>query len=78
MDISHTSENFSEMLLNCIAEWNLKRDELMPSVITDNDANIINAVRIAGFHPHIGYVAHTLNLATQTEGSTSNIRRILE
>ena len=73
MDISRTSENFSEMLLNCIAEWNLKRDELMPSVTTDNDANIINAVRIAGFHPHIRYVAHTLNLATQTEGSTSNI-----
>lgn len=65
MDISHTSENLSEMLLNCIEEWNLKRDEQMHSVTTDNAANIVNAARIAGFYPHIRCVVHTLNLATQ-------------
>ena len=77
MDISHTSENLSEMLLNCVAEWNLKRDDLMPSVTTDNAANIINAVQIAGFHPHIRCVAHTLNLATQRGLQVPLMERLL-
>lgn len=70
MDISNTSENMSEMLLNCVAESNWIHDEQMSSVTADNAANIINSVRIAGFHPHIHCVAHILNLA-DSEGSTS-------
>ena len=65
------------MLLNCVAEWNLKRDDLMPSVTTDNAANIINAVQIAGFHPHIRCVAHTLNLATQRGLQVPLMERLL-
>ena len=44
---------------------NLKRLEQMPSLTTDNARNILNAGKLAGFEPHIGCVAHTINLGTQ-------------
>ena len=37
----------------------------MPSLTTDNARNILNAGKLAGFEPHIGCVAHTINLGTQ-------------
>lgn len=77
MDVSHTSQNLSEMLLSCIAEWNLKRGDQMPSLTTGNAANIINAGQLAGFYPHIRCVAQTLNLATQRGLQVQLMERLL-
>ena len=57
---SHTGENLSEMLLKTVSEWDLKRDNQMPSFTTDNAFNIMNAWKIAGFDPHVRCVTHTL------------------
>ena len=64
MQESHTAENLSEFLKSAVNEWKLKRLE-MPSLTTDNARNILNAGKLAGFEPHIGCVAHTINLGTQ-------------
>lgn len=73
MDVSHTSQNLSKMLLSCIAEWNLKRGDQMPSLTTDNAANS----RLAGFYPHIRCVAHTLNIAIQRGLQVQLMERLL-
>lgn len=65
MHESHTAENLCHFLKCAVNEWNLKRLEQMPSLTTDNARNIMNAGKLAGFEPHIGCVAHTINLGTQ-------------
>lgn len=56
----------------------------MPALTTDNAKNIMNAGELAGMKPHIGCVAHTINLATQKglqvpqmEKLLSRIRRVV-
>ncbi|XP_033755872.1 zinc finger BED domain-containing protein 1-like [Pecten maximus] len=65
MHESHIAQHLAELLTAAVAEWNLKRHDQMPSLTTDNAKNILNAGELAGFHPHIGCVAHAINLATQ-------------
>lgn len=62
----------------------MKRHGYMPALTTDNAKNIMNAGELAGMKPHIGCVAHTINLATQKglqvpqmEKLLSRIRRVV-
>jgi hypothetical protein len=77
MHASHTSENLSELLLSAVAEWDLKRYGEMPSLTTDNAKNIMNAGDLAGMKPHIGCVAHTINLATQKGLQVPQMEKLL-
>ena len=74
---SHTSENLSELLKCAVAEWDLKRYGHMPSLTTDNAKNIMNAGELAGMKPHIGCVAHTINLATQKGLQVPKMEKLL-
>ncbi|XP_069129208.1 E3 SUMO-protein ligase ZBED1-like [Argopecten irradians] len=74
---SHTAEHLSELLINAVNEWNLKRHDQMPSLTTDNAKNIINAEQLAGFQPHIGCITHTINLATQRGLKVPQLDRLL-
>ncbi|XP_069111058.1 E3 SUMO-protein ligase ZBED1-like [Argopecten irradians] len=49
----------------------------MPSLTTDNAKNIINTGQLAGFQPHIGCIAHTINLATQQGLKVPQLDRLL-
>lgn len=46
-------------------------------VTTDNAKNIVNASNAAGFSPHIGCFAHTVNLASQKALGVNQISRLL-
>lgn len=77
MHESHTAEHLSELLISAVAEWDLKRRGEMPSLTTDNAKNIMNAGKLAGFQPHVGCVAHTINLATQRGLQVPQLSRLL-
>lgn len=77
MDESHTSENLSKILTSAISEWNLQRYEQNPSLTSDNASNIVNAAKQAELSPHVGCVAHTINLATQRGLKVSQMDRLL-
>ena len=77
MDLSHTSENLSEVLTSAISEWNLQRYEQNLSLTTDNASNIVNAAKQAELSPHVRRVAHTINLATQRGLKISQMDRLL-
>ena len=77
MDESHTSENLSKILTSAISEWNLQRYEQNPSLTSDNASNIVNAAKQAELSPHVGCVAHTINLATQKGLKVSQMDMLL-
>lgn len=60
----HTHQKIYRIAEMYVAEWDLKRHGYMPALTTDNAKNIMNAGELAGMKPHIGCVAHTINLAT--------------
>lgn len=65
------------MLKRTVAEWDLKRYGHMPALTTDNAKNIMNAGELAGMKPHIGCVAHTINLAMQKGLQVPQMEKLL-
>lgn len=55
----------------------MKRHGYMPALTTDNAKNIMNAGELAGMKPHIGCVAHTINLATQKGLQVPQMEKLL-
>ena len=75
---SHTSEHLAEELLHAVTEWKLERASITIPVITDNAANIVNAIHDSDvFGPHIGCFAHSLNLAAKKVVSLNSVSRLL-
>ncbi|CAK1602973.1 unnamed protein product [Parnassius mnemosyne] len=60
----HTSEHITQMLLDTCTEWGIDKNKVS-AVVTDNAANMVNAVDIAFGKKHILCFAHTLNLVVQ-------------
>ena len=58
----HTQENLKQELIRITKEWKIE-DKVM-LIVTDNAANIVNAVKLAKFK-HLPCFAHTLNLVVQ-------------
>lgn len=58
-------------------EWKLDRQNSTIPVTTDNAKNIVNASNAAGLSPHIGCLAHTVNLASQKGLGVNQISRLL-
>lgn len=59
---NHTSINLSEALKRVAEEWNIK--EKIVICISDNAANIKNAINLTGWK-HFGCYAHSLNLIVE-------------
>lgn len=57
---SHTGENIASALANIFSNWGISGKII--AIITDNGANIKNAVSKCLFKTHVPCVAHTLNL----------------
>lgn len=82
---SHTAENLAKVLNEAVAEWNLQKfwksdgaAEAIPIAITsDNAQNIVKAIDIAGFQPHIRCFAHCLNLSAQKAIDLPSVSRLL-
>ena len=55
----HTQENLKQELIRITKEWKIE-----DKVVTDNAANIVNAVKLAKFK-HLPCFSHTLNLVVQ-------------
>ena len=64
MTESHTAENISNFLTGAILRWDLKRNDQIPSLTTDNAANVVNAAKLTEL-THVRCFAHTIKLATQ-------------
>jgi len=58
----HTADNLANELLRVTREWKVENKVVV--VVTDNAANIVSAVKKAGFK-HLPCFAHTLNLVVQ-------------
>ncbi|CAG9821993.1 unnamed protein product [Phaedon cochleariae] len=58
----HTSQNLCKFLKDVMVEWNISHK--VAAVVSDNAANIINAVRIGEWRS-VGCFAHLLNLVVQ-------------
>ena len=58
----HTQENLKQELTRITKEW--KIEDKVVLIVTDNAANIVNAVKLAKFK-HLPCYAHTLNLVVQ-------------
>ena len=56
---SHTAENIAASFLRVATSWEIS--EKVVAMVTDNAANIVAALRIAGWK-HVKCFAHTLNL----------------
>lgn len=86
---SHTAQNLADVLQESVKEWNLSRavkintgtEEIIQSkpiaITTDNAANIVKGVELAGFQPHIRCFAHCLNLAVQKAMQINSVSRLL-
>lgn len=74
---AHTSEHLAEVLREVVVEWKLDRQNSTIPVTTDNAKNIVNASNAAGLSPHIGCLAHTVNLASQKGLGVNQISRLL-
>ena len=72
MDERHTAENLASELHKCATEWGLDR----PTVVSDNAANILKAVRLLGWRS-IPCLAHTINLAAKAGLRVQQVSRIL-
>lgn len=60
-----------------MAEWKITRPGIPIPVTTDSARNIVNAVEMAGFSPHIRCFAHTVNLAAQKGMAVNQVSRVL-
>lgn len=67
----HTSENLADELKRVLREWGVWHKAV--AIVTDNCANIVNAVEHQLKKKHVGCFAHTLNLAVQDGLSAVNI-----
>ncbi|XP_034023290.1 zinc finger BED domain-containing protein 1-like [Thalassophryne amazonica] len=74
---SHTSDNLAEVLKEAVLEWKLDKQNTTIPVTTDNAKNIVNASNAAGLSQHIGFFAHTENLASQKGLGVNQISRLL-
>ena len=68
----HTAEHLAMELQKCAAEWGLKE----PTVVSDNAANIIKAVRLLNWKS-VPCLAHTINLAAKTGLRVQQVSKIL-
>lgn len=59
----HTSDNLKVDLMRVSKKWELENH--IAACTTDNAHNIVNAVNLCGWR-HVGFFAHSLNLAVQT------------
>ena len=58
----HTEENLKQELIRITTEW--KIEDKVVLIVTDNAANVVNAVKLAKFK-HLPCFAHALNLVVQ-------------
>ncbi|XP_069131821.1 E3 SUMO-protein ligase ZBED1-like [Argopecten irradians] len=70
----HTESNIANVLKEAICEWGIPPKA--PQV-TNNAANMYAAATEAECFPHIGCLAHTLNLAAQKALKVNTVSRIL-
>ena len=75
LEESHTGINIGEDLKEALSEWDLTSKN--PSIVTDNAFNMSIAAREAGIEPHVGCLAHTLNLACTKALETPKVRKVL-
>ena len=74
---AHTRKNIAEVLTAAISDWRL-------SLVTNNANNVvlaarhgILAARHGNFKPHIGCIAHTIDLASQRALKVAGLARLL-
>ena len=60
LDERHTAEDLASELQKCATEWGLDR----PTVVSDNAANVLKAVRLLGWRS-IPCLVHTINFAAK-------------
>ena len=60
----HTQENLKQELICITKKWNIKDKVVL--IVTDNAANIVNAVKMAKFK-HLSCFVYTLNLVVQKD-----------
>ena len=65
----HTAENLRNLLLIETNKWNITKK--VHTVITDNAANMVAAIKLTGWN-HYGCFAHTLNLIIQDSIAVKN------
>lgn len=74
---AHTASHLSEVLMNALSEFSIKKDNVM-AVATDNGANIVKAIHDTfGKKRHIPCFAHTLNLVCDNSLSTPEVREVI-
>ncbi|XP_071088919.1 E3 SUMO-protein ligase ZBED1-like [Haliotis cracherodii] len=73
---SLTGQNIAAVLVDAIEEWKLAT-VTMPSLVTDNAANMFVAAREAHFDHHITCFAHTLNLACSKALKIASVSKLL-
>lgn len=79
-DDHHTSENLCNFLKNVFTKW--KIENKVVSIVTDNAANIVSAVRYGGWQ-HFPCFAHTINLIVHNglktiKETVDKIKRVVE
>ena len=65
MKVSHTADNIAIELKEILRDWDLS--ERTPSIVTDEGANVIKAVKLLKWH-HLTCFAHKLNLCLNRYG----------
>ena len=84
---THTAENLANVLKKAVDDWQIVKyytsgssagiSQKPIAITTDNAANIVKAVEVAGFSPHIRCFAHCLNLAAQKAMDIPSVSRLL-
>lgn len=72
-----SAENLAEVIKEAVSEWELPTKNGLPTVVTDNAANVVKSVKLLGAD-HIPCLAHTVNIAVQKALKLPDVKDVLD